>query len=44
MTAQDSLELNMSFAVKEKDGIAAVQVIHEEFKLANIIQLYYQRF
>ncbi|MCW4054648.1 MAG: aspartate kinase [Candidatus Bathyarchaeota archaeon] len=36
MIAQGSSELNISFVVKEKDGEAAVQVIHEEFKLDNI--------
>ncbi len=33
MIAQGSSELNVSFVVKEKDGEAAVQAIHEEFKL-----------
>ncbi|MEM2337619.1 MAG: aspartate kinase [Candidatus Bathyarchaeia archaeon] len=33
MIAQGSSELNISFVVKETDGPAAVQAIHEEFKL-----------
>jgi len=33
MIAQGSSELNISFVVKEKDGTAVVQAIHEEFKL-----------
>jgi len=33
MIAQGSSELNISFVVKEADGAAAVQAIHEEFKL-----------
>jgi aspartate kinase len=33
MIAQGSSELNISFVVKEADGKAAVQAIHEEFKL-----------
>jgi aspartate kinase len=33
MIAQGSSELNISFVVKEKDGEAAVQAIHKEFKL-----------
>jgi len=33
MIAQGSSELNISFVVKEADGTAAVQAIHEEFKL-----------
>ena len=33
MIAQGSSELNISFVVKEKDGIAAVRAIHKEFKL-----------
>lgn len=33
MIAQGSSELNISFVVKEVDGKAAVQAIHEEFKL-----------
>ncbi|MCW3995261.1 MAG: aspartate kinase [Candidatus Bathyarchaeota archaeon] len=33
MIAQGSSELNISFVVKEKDGIAVVKAIHEEFKL-----------
>ena len=33
MIAQGSSELNISFVVKEKDGPAVVQAIHEEFKL-----------
>ena len=36
MIAQGSSELNISFVVKEKDGIAAVQAIHKEFKLDQI--------
>jgi aspartate kinase len=36
MIAQGSSELNVSFVVKEKDGIAAVRAIHEEFKLDKI--------
>jgi aspartate kinase len=36
MIAQGSSELNISFVVKEKDGEAAVRVIHEEFKLDQI--------
>jgi aspartate kinase len=33
MIAQGSSELNISFVVKEKDGIAVIKAIHEEFKL-----------
>ncbi len=33
MIAQGSSELNISFVVKEKDGIAVVRAIHEEFSL-----------
>lgn len=33
MIAQGSSELNISFVVKEKDGNAAVQAIHDEFRL-----------
>jgi aspartate kinase len=33
MIAQGSSELNISFVVKEKDGIAVVKAIHEEFNL-----------
>ena len=33
MIAQGSSELNISFVVKEKDGAAVVQAIHEEFNL-----------
>jgi aspartate kinase len=33
MIAQGSSELNISFVVKENDGKAAVQAIHEEFNL-----------
>jgi len=33
MIAQGSSELNISFVVKEADGAAAVQAVHEEFKL-----------
>jgi aspartate kinase len=36
MIAQGSSELNISFVVKEKDGKAAVQAIHDEFKLDTI--------
>jgi len=36
MIAQGSSELNISFVVKEKDGKAAVQAIHDEFKLEKI--------
>jgi len=36
MIAQGSSELNISFVIKEKDGIAAVQAIHKEFKLDQI--------
>lgn len=36
MIAQGSSELNISFVVKEKDGIAAVRAIHKEFKLDKI--------
>jgi aspartate kinase len=33
MIAQGSSELNISFVVKEKDGIAVLKAIHEEFNL-----------
>ncbi|MDR0319016.1 MAG: aspartate kinase [Nitrososphaerota archaeon] len=33
MIAQSSSELNISFVVKEKDGIEVVKAIHEEFNL-----------
>jgi aspartate kinase len=33
MIAQGSSELNISFVVKENDGVAAVRAIHQEFKL-----------
>ncbi len=33
MIAQGSSELNISFVVKEKDGVAVVRAMHEEFKL-----------
>jgi len=33
MIAQGSSELNISFVVKEKDGVAVVRAIHEEFNL-----------
>ncbi len=33
MIAQGSSELNISFVVKEKDGVAVVRAIHEEFSL-----------
>jgi aspartate kinase len=36
MIAQGSSELNVSFVVKEKDGVAVVQAIHKEFKLDQI--------
>jgi aspartate kinase len=36
MIAQGSSELNVSFVVKEKDGVAVVRAIHEEFKLDQI--------
>ena len=36
MIAQGSSELNISFVVKEKDGMAAVRAIHKEFKLDKI--------
>jgi len=36
MIAQGSSELNISLVVKEKDGKAAVQAIHDEFKLDKI--------
>jgi aspartate kinase len=36
MIAQGSSELNISFVVKETDGEAAVQAIHEEFRLNKI--------
>jgi len=36
MIAQGSSELNISFVVKEKDGTAVVQAIHEEFNLDKI--------
>jgi aspartate kinase len=36
MIAQGSSELNISFVVKEKDGAAVVQAIHEEFNLDKI--------
>lgn len=36
MIAQGSSELNISFVVKEKDGKAAVQAIHEEFQLGKV--------
>ena len=36
MIAQGSSELNISFVVKEQDGKAAVQAIHDEFKLDKI--------
>jgi len=36
MIAQGSSELNVSFVVKEKDGVAVVRSIHEEFKLDQI--------
>jgi aspartate kinase len=33
MIAQGSSELNISFVVKEKDGVAVVRAIHQEFNL-----------
>jgi aspartate kinase len=36
MIAQGSSELNISFVVKEKDGISVVKAIHEEFNLDRI--------
>ncbi len=33
MIAQGSSELNISFVVKEKDGVAVVRAIHQEFSL-----------
>ena len=33
MIAQGSSELNISFVVKEEDGVAVVRAIHDEFKL-----------
>jgi aspartate kinase len=36
MIAQGSSELNISFVVKEKDGVAVVRAIHEEFNLEKI--------
>ena len=36
MIAQGSSELNISFVVKEKDGVAVVKAIHEEFNLDKI--------
>jgi aspartate kinase len=36
MIAQGSSELNISFVVKEKDGIAVVRAIHKEFNLNKI--------
>jgi aspartate kinase len=33
MIAQGSSELNISFVVKEKDGVSVVKAIHEEFNL-----------
>jgi aspartate kinase len=33
MIAQGSSELNISFVVKEKDGVAVVRAMHEEFNL-----------
>jgi aspartate kinase len=36
MIAQGSSELNISFVVKEKDGVSVVQAIHDEFKLDKI--------
>jgi aspartate kinase len=36
MIAQGSSELNISFVVKERDGKAAVQAIHDEFQLDKV--------
>ena len=36
MIAQGSSELNISFVVKEKDGVAVVKAIHEEFNLTKL--------
>ena len=36
MIAQGSSELNISFVVKERDGVAVVRAIHEEFNLDKI--------
>lgn len=36
MIAQGSSELNISFVVKEKDGLTVVRAIHEEFNLDKI--------
>jgi aspartate kinase len=36
MIAQGSSELNISFVVKEEDGVAVVRAIHEEFNLDKI--------
>ena len=36
MIAQGSSELNISFVVKEKDGVAVVRAIHEEFSLDKV--------
>src|SRR3990170_5029173 len=38
MIAQGSSELNISFVVKETDGVAVVRAIHEEFNLGKAIQ------
>ncbi|MBI2184868.1 MAG: aspartate kinase [Thaumarchaeota archaeon] len=35
MIAQGSSELNISFAVNEKDGVEAVRALHDEFKLGS---------
>ena len=35
MIAQGSSEMNISFAVREDDGLEAVKAIHDEFKLNN---------
>jgi aspartate kinase len=36
MIAQGSSELNISFVVKEKDGVAVVRAIHDEFNLDKV--------
>jgi aspartate kinase len=35
MIAQGSSELNLAFVVKDSDCAAAVQALHDEFKLAS---------
>jgi len=36
MIAQGSSELNISFVVKEKDGVEAVRAVHEEYGLGGL--------